>query len=156
MHLRTTRSRSGRPRRGNAPHLQSSDKTAASEEKQAIAVKKSVTTSDKSQNKDNQSANAAQSKAPTASGKETTEKPEVNVTPEIQEQIDALKSRAAERKRRSDKIFEDTCAAIKRMTDKELPRKKKNEKVSIVVPDGKSPGDDNVSPIPMFRGKNFV
>jgi hypothetical protein len=42
------------------------------------------------------------------------------------------------------------------MTDKELPRKKKNEKVSIVVPDGKSPGDDKRSPNPHVPRQNFV
>lgn len=130
------------------------NKTAASK-KSKPSVKKPVAASEKSQNKDNQSTKAAHSKAPTASGNETTKKPEVHVTPEMQEQIDVLKSRAAELKRRSDRILEDTCAAIKRMTDKELPRKKKNEKVSIVVPDGKSPGDDITFANPHVPGQKL-
>jgi hypothetical protein len=132
-----------------------SSKTAASK-KSKTSVKKPVAAPEKSQSKDNQSTKAANSKtAQTASGDEPTTKRDVNVTPAMQEQIDALKSRAADLKQRSDKIFEDTCAAIKRMTDKELPRKKKNEKVSIVVPDGKSPGDDITFANPHVPGQKL-
>lgn len=88
-------------------------------------------------------------------GEAATKKPEVKITRVMQEQIDVLKKRAAILKQRSDKTFEDTCAAIKRMTDKELPRKKKSEKVSIVVPEGKSPGDDITFANPHVPGQKL-
>ena len=92
---------------------------------------------------------------PKTSGEGTTKKKEVKITKAMQDQIDALKKRAADLKQRSDKTFEDTCAAIKRMTDKELPRKKKSEKVSIVVPEGKNPGDDITFANPHVPGQKL-
>ena len=79
----------------------------------------------------------------------------VEITRVMQEQIDALKKRAVDLKQKSDKTFEDTCAAIRRMTDKELPRKKKSEKVSIVVPEGKNPGDDITFANPHVPGQKL-
>jgi hypothetical protein len=112
-------------------------------------------TADTKDLKDN-AVNAGTKKAgPKTSGEATTKKKEVKITKAMQDQIDALKKRAADLKQRSDKTFEDTCAAIRRMTDKELPRKKKSEKVSIVVPEGKSPGDDITFANPHVPGQKL-
>jgi hypothetical protein len=73
----------------------------------------------------------------------------------IQDQINALKKRAVDLKEKSNDVFKRTCDLIKSLTEKDLPRRKKNEKVSIVVPEGKNPGDDITFANPHVPGQKL-
>jgi len=100
-------------------------------------------------------------KAAPADKKETTpsKKPAKKkiepLTEEAKTQVEALKKRAEDLKAKSDQVFRETRDAINKMTEKELPRKKKNEKVSIVVPEGRNPGDDITFSNPHVAGQKL-
>mmetsp|Transcript_18100 Transcript_18100/g.20866 ORF Transcript_18100/g.20866 Transcript_18100/m.20866 type:complete len:667 (-) Transcript_18100:13-2013(-) len=127
--------------------------------------KKSSTKSSSKKKDDNKrtkksSSSLKKSSSSASLGKEATasvskKKQKQELTPEMKEQVAALKKRAFDLKKRSDELFAATRDAIKKMTDKELPRKKKNEKVSIVVPEGKKPGDDITFSNPHVKGQKL-
>jgi hypothetical protein len=120
--------------------------------KKSKSATKPVPATDKTKGKKDQPAMAGAKKAPT---KTTAQRAKAKMTPEMKEQVAVLKKRAMLLKSKSDKIYDDTRKAIKKMNEKELPRKKKNEKVSIVVPDGKSPGDDITFANPHVPGQKL-
>ena len=128
----------------------------ASVSKKSKPTKKPATAADKAKDKKDQPNKPGTKKAaPKPAGEPEKKAPAKIITPAMQEHIDALQKRAIDLKQRSDKTFEETCAAINRMTDKELPRKKKSEKVSIVVPKGKNPGDDITFANPHVPGQKL-
>ena len=79
------------------------------------------------------------------------------ISDELKEKIEEHKKKAADLKEVADKMFQEAKDHIEKMTDKELPRKtKKNEKVSITVPEGKNPGDDITFRYGHFEKKEAV
>mmetsp|Transcript_20513 Transcript_20513/g.30831 ORF Transcript_20513/g.30831 Transcript_20513/m.30831 type:complete len:504 (+) Transcript_20513:113-1624(+) len=133
----------------------SSVDTKASSGKENKSKKKASSTSDKSKAKSESQKKSGEKKASKASSKAEQKTSKAKLTPELKEQIAVLKKKADNLKKASDKMFNKTRCAIENMTDKELPRKKKNEKVSIVVPEGKSPGDDITFSNPHVKGQKL-
>jgi hypothetical protein len=93
--------------------------------------------------------------APKGNDEPTSIPSDANIPSAIQDQINALKKRAVDLKEKSDDVFKKTCELVKSLTEKDLPRKKKNEKVSIVVPEGKNPGDDITFANPHVPGQKL-
>jgi len=134
----------------------SSGEGKSSAAKDNKSSKKASSKSDKSKGK-NDDQKKSGTKKPIKSPYKATQKKLIKnkISPELKEQIDGLKKKAADLKKLSDKSFKQTLEAIKNMTTKDLPRKKKNEKVSIVVPEGKSPGDDITFGNPHVKGQKL-
>lgn len=134
----------------------SSGDTKSSTAKEKKSNKKVSSIGDKSKGKDDNQKKSGTKKPVKSTSKAAQKKiTKTKLTPEMKEQIDELKKKAADLKKESGKFFKQTVSAIKNMTDKELPRKKKNEKVSIVVPESKSPGDDITFANPHVKGQKL-
>jgi hypothetical protein len=125
-------------------------KTSAA--KNTKTTKKGTATTDKWEDKKEQTKKAGDKKSTTS---KSPEKAALTNPPERQVEIDALKKRALDLKEESDNAFSKLKDAIKKMTQKNLPRKKKMEKVSIVVPEGKNPGDDITFSNPHVPGQKL-
>jgi len=122
--------------------------------KNTKSAKKPATAADKAKGgKKDQPSKPGVKKAPAKKADSLPAKKKI--TPEMKAQIEALEKRAMTLKAKSDKVYDATRKAIKKMTEKELPKKKKNEKVSIVVPDGKKPGDDITFANPHVPGQKL-
>lgn len=135
----------------NTKRKRSSSLDTKSSKKSKSSTKKAASTGEKTKGKKDQQKKSV-TKKPASKGKG---KEKVQVTQEMKEQIEALKKRANDLKKNADHVFQKTRDSIKKMSDKDLPRKKKNEKVSIVVPDGKKPGDDITFSNPHVPGQKL-
>jgi hypothetical protein len=66
-----------------------------------------------------------------------------------------LKQEAADKQNAVKELFDKIVKGIKNMSDEELPRRKKTSKVSVVVSDGKEPGDTITFENPHIPGQRL-
>lgn len=72
-----------------------------------------------------------------------------------QENLAFLKQAALDKKEAVNELYDTIVKKIKAMTDEELPRRKKTSKVSLVVSEGKGPGDTIMFSNPHIPGQRL-
>ena len=119
----------------------STSKSAAAKKPKKDDSDKSTVASKKATPKStSDSAKSVESK--TAPKKKKVPKQKAELTDEEKKVLEAVKKKADEKKAEQEAIYAKLVTEIKAMKDSTLPRRKETSKVSLVVSEGKKPGDN--------------